>query len=331
MLCTKSDLSSVAACLNDSTLLIQRRRMELKQDDSKNGSSEAGNPILNGLVHGLGVLPQNLISFALGSVVRAPLPETISRPLNKAFVRIFDINMAEAELPMRSYKTIEDVFTRKLQPGSRKINGQFISPADGILEKSEPAIQGGAVQAKGISYSLAELVFGKKDSPEPDFKPAWFVTVYLAPHNYHRVHSPFAGRVTNLRYIPGRLWPVNKPAVRTVPGLFCRNERLVFDFELAQGGKAHVVMVGAMNVGRMVTPLKPDFVTNAAARQVSGGRATELPLEADAGIRECGQELGTFMLGSTVIVVLDEKATASLAPKQVKAPHGARMGQSLSV
>ena len=297
-----------------------------------NASDEGADKVLiQGLVRTLGVVPQNLISFLVGSIVRSPLPAPLRRPVNKAFINLFGINMAEAERPASAYKTIEDIFTRKLQSDARKIVGTFVSPADGILEKSEPVLNGMAVQAKGINYSLEELVYGRGNHVPEDFNAAWFVTVYLAPHNYHRVHAPFEGRVSKLRYIPGRLWPVNRPAVRAIPGLFCRNERLVFDFDVSKGGKAYVVMVGAMNVGRMVTPLKSDFVTNAARRQLGEIKATELSLDSVSGERGCGDEIGTFMLGSTVVVVLDAKATAALLPRKIESPEVARMGQSLSV
>lgn len=236
--------------------------------------------------------------------------------------------MSEAELPLSAYGTIEDVFTRKLQAGSRKVADGYVSPADGMLVKSEAVHVGRAVQAKGITYSLSELVFGSKENKDAAvFQPAWFSTVYLAPHNYHRVHTPAAGKVTAMRYIPGRLWPVNGPAVRAIPGLFCRNERLVFDLALATGGKMWVVMVGALNVGRMVTPLVPSFVSNAAARTFGKVSVEETPLSEQL---EKGAEIGTFMLGSTVVVAMDQEAVNALKPKALVRAKEVRMGESLS-
>jgi hypothetical protein len=107
---------------------------------------------------------------------------------------------------------------------------EVVSPADGMLVKSLPIQDGRAIQAKGISYSAESLVFGDQKSPS-DFNPAWFQTVYLAPHNYHRVHSPVAGKLTAIRHIPGKLWPVNEQFVGLIPQLFTTNERLVFDIE----------------------------------------------------------------------------------------------------
>lgn len=295
--------------------------------DNVNG----GLPTKAKLVKSLGVIPQNLVSLAVGGLVRTPLPTFLAKPLNKAFVSAFKINMAEAERPLAEYRTIEDIFTRKLQAGSRSLAQGYVSPADGILERSEPANdQGHAVQAKGHTYSLRELVFGADATvtTHPDFSPNWFTTVYLAPHNYHRVHTPCAGQVTALRYIPGRLWPVNRPAVLAIPRLFCRNERLVFDIEVPGGGKAWAVMVGALNVGRIVTPIRPDFVSNSASRQFRASEQVEMVVRHPLAV---GDEIGTFMLGSTVIVVFDKKAVEILNPKRVETPQTVRMGQSLSL
>ncbi len=284
--------------------------------------------MLKDSVRTLGLLPQNTLSYAVGVVVRVSLPAPLQELINKAFVKLFKINMSEAERPLTAYRSIEDIFTRALKPNQRTVEGAYVSSADGVLEMSRPAVSGDeAIQAKGITYSLSELVFGKAQKA---FAAKWYTTVYLAPHNYHRVHAPFAGRVTGLRYIPGRLWPVNRPAVQAVSQLFCRNERLVFDFELEGGGKAWVVMVGAFNVGRMSTPIKPDFVTNAVYSLLHmAPKPLELAISQPIGIK-AGEEIGTFMLGSTTVVVLDEKAFERLKPRDIHQSQKVSMGQGLS-
>lgn len=279
------------------------------------------------LVLGLRFLPQNLLSFLVGGFVRIRWPALIQRPLNKGFVGLFGLNMGEAQMPLREYMSIEDIFTRALLPGQRQIAGAYVSSADGTLEMSRPALAGDeAIQAKGILYSLAELVYGVKSA---EINSKWYTTVYLAPHNYHRVHAPFSGRVTGLRYVPGRLWPVNRPAVKAIPGLFCRNERLVFDFELDAGGKGWVVMVGAFNVGRMSTVLKPDFVTNAAKSLFKfSSNPVEMRFDAPRHVN-AGDELGVFMLGSTTVVVLDGAAREALKPRELNGPQEVSVGKGL--
>lgn len=275
------------------------------------------------------VLPKNLISYLTGTIARLELPSPLSGWMVGAFARTFGLNMAEAEHPLSHYKSVEDLFTRKLRDGLRPIAAPLASPADGYLARSAPTQDGMAIQAKGIDYSVEELVYGEGVKAPRPMDPAWFQTIYLAPHNYHRVHSPFSGTVTAVRYVPGQLWPVNLPFVLRIPRLFARNERLVFDFDLEGGGRAWAVMVGAFNVGRMTTPLDPELVTNAAGRQL-GAEIVEKSVDLKV---HRGDELGTFMLGSTVVLVFDQKAIATLAPHRVFQAEGNEpilMGQPLT-
>lgn len=277
---------------------------------------------MDGFIKVLAYVPKNLVSWLTGFLVRLRLPFGLQKVLNLLFVRLFGIDMAEAEQPLDAYRCIEDVFIRKLKPGARHTQAVVCSPADGILSISAPSHNGDAVQVKGLTYRLDELVFGARRKEEL----AWYATVYLAPHNYHRVHAPVSGVVESIRYFPGELWPVNKPAVRTVPGLFVRNERLVFDFRLDGGGRCHVAMVGALNVGRMTSPLLPDFCTNAFHRQLGASPRewTEL-----TRVTKAGDELGTFLLGSTVVVVFDQEAARRFRFVQTEKNAPILMGHSL--
>ena len=236
--------------------------------------------------------------------------------------------MTEAERPLAEYKTIEEVFTRRLAPGHRPIFGPVCSPADGIVGRSCPVKNGHeATQIKGFTYSLREVVYGETADVFPCEPFGWFFTVYLAPHNYHRVHTPCSGEITTLRYLPGELWPVNPFFAARIPRLFTRNERLVFDIRLVEGGLVHVAMIGALNVGRIATPQAPDFVTNNLDRQL-GARPTNLPLETPIPVT-AGEEIGVFMLGSTVIVVFDELAAKRFPLVQIEENHPILMGNSM--
>ena len=286
------------------------------------------------------VLPRNLLSYAAGWVARLRLPPIVQQQCNRVFVRIFRINMNEAERSLSTYTSIEDVFGRKLKAGSRSILGSFVSPSDGFLARSGPIQAGQLIQAKGLYYQARELVFGGFECAEPEPEYTWFTTVYLAPHNYHRVHAPVAGRLTCIRHLPASLWPVNLPFVEHLPRLFCRNERLVFDIRLVDGetnadaGIVHAVMVGAFNVGRMITPFLPDFATNDWER-IKSPRAREFRLnEQKPGgpslDLKAGEELGTFLLGSTVVLVLDQRAASRFRPVQAEGNRPILMGQALS-
>ena len=233
--------------------------------------------------------------------------------------------MGEAEHPVSGYKTIEDIFTRALKPGSRALEKEPLSPADGMLSVSRAVVDGMAVQAKGINYSVEELVFGAINTGRA-FKPSWFSTVYLAPHNYHRVHTPVSGKIVSMRYIPGELWPVNKPAVSFVPKLFCRNERLVFTVDTGKGN-VHAVMVGALNVARMTTRFWPELTTHDAIKALPGKMIEKNNLSHEI---TAGDELGTFMLGSTVVVVYEEETVNSDEMMSVDQTQKIVMGKTLT-
>ena len=242
--------------------------------------------------------------------------------INGLFVSLFKIDMEEAEKPMVEYNSIEDIFTRALKPGMRNVASDFVSPADGVLSQRGPSIEGKGVQAKGLDYSLQGIVFGQEVHEPANLDS--FATVYLAPHNYHRVHSPVSGNLKKIRYIPGELWPVNEPFVRFMPNLFVRNERLVFDIETKSGGKVYAVMVGALNVGRIESPFLDSFFTNDyfAGNGKPFERSTNFDIKA-------GDELGTFMLGSTVVLVLDDVASKEFKLQKLASKRSIRMGDSL--
>ncbi len=280
----------------------------------------------------LTLLPKNLLSYCLGSIVRLELPEPLSQALNKKFARTFKLNLSEAELPLSDYRTIEEVFTRKLKTGARLWYPGFASPADGtILQSSAVKHSDEALQIKGCTYSLNELIFGKqsRDESSEAFTSHWYTTIYLAPHNYHRVHTPLAATLTKIRYIPGNLWPVNERFNKLIPGLLSNNERLVFELTTAGKGRVMVVMVGALNVGRIASSHAPELTSNTWQRQLEGKNSQ--------GIREknctvslaTGAELGVFMLGSTVVVVCDQTAAKEHPLQYLTAPHPVHVGDKL--
>lgn len=271
--------------------------------------------------------PQNFFSFLLGALVRVKIP-FISPLLNKLFVLVFRINMEEAEKSIEDYGTIEDVFTRALKPDARSAFGELTSPADGTWSQAGALENGSAIQAKGLYYDPIELVYGPSHDligAEPP-KFSSFATIYLAPHNYHRVHSPVGGTLERIRYIPGELWPVNEPFVKWLPKLFTRNERLIFDIALEGGGKVHAVMVGALNVGRMVSPFLEGFASN---DYFNDARAKLFEMDEKVSLKP-GDELGTFMLGSTVVLVFDDLAEKKLPSLNFKGKSPIKMGESLN-
>jgi phosphatidylserine decarboxylase len=247
------------------------------------------------------------------------LPPAILAPAIRAYARAFGADLSEAALPPEAYTSFDAFFTRRLREGARPIAsgaGVVVSPSDSRLSAIGPVPADGRLeQVKGSSYSI-EALLGSAEDAAP-FRQGAHATLYLSPAMYHRVHSPVDGRVVAWRYVPGRLFPVNGAGVRSVPGLFTRNERVVLFVDSEAHGPVAVVLVGAANVGRMSLAFA-DLVTN---RGRPGGKT--VPAEPVAVRR--GDEVGAFHLGSTVVLLL---ADPGLRPA-VAAGDLVRVGQAL--
>ncbi|MEQ1572132.1 MAG: archaetidylserine decarboxylase [Myxococcota bacterium] len=239
------------------------------------------------IVTALSVVPRNHGARAMGRLARS----RVSRWLTTAFVRAYHVDLTEAEGAIGDFRTLEALFTRKLRPGSRPISADpdaLVSPVDGTCAFAGRSVGGEVPIAPGRTVSLSDLletaVVGERD----------VFVLYLSPRDYHRVHVPREGVARAWRYVPGTLWPVFPAAVRRVKNLFSRNERVVVAVDTDRG-PLHVVLVGAFGVGRITLELC-DLVTN------TGGARSEGLLEAPLAR---GAELGTFHLGSTVVVVAE--------------------------
>lgn len=276
------------------------------------------------------LLPKNFLSFLLGLLSRIPWPGPVGRAVNWLFVTIFSIDMSEAEMPLASYATIEDVFSRRLKKEARPIEPPLCMPCDGTFNISGPVINGDqAVQVKGITYSLSTLVAGE-DAAASQLSLGWFGTIYLAPSNYHRVHTPIAGVLKSVRYIPGDLWPVNPPFVKIVPALFNKNERMVFEIGLdaVENAKVYIVMVGALNVGRIRSDWCSPGIANSWERQLTGAGFHKVFAEPPE--LAVGDELGAFLLGSTTVMVFDNLAADAFELPVVDTSRTVRLGQPLA-
>ena len=221
--------------------------------------------------------------------------------LIRNFVRYYDVDIGEAEKDVPDgYASFNDFFTRKLAVGCRRTDRSdtvVVSPVDGILS-AIGTIRGDQIfQAKGQTYSLHDLLATNLDEAD-QFIDGTFATIYLAPHNYHRVHAPVAGNLVTAHYVPGSLFSVNSMTVSRVPRLFARNERLICHFQTA-AGPIVLIFVGALNVGSITTPWTGQI------RPRNRGVVKEMSLQASVS-REVGQAdlLGWFNMGSTVILLL---------------------------
>lgn len=241
------------------------------------------------------VVPQHLLSRVAGRVAECPW-SWVKLPLILLFIRLFRVDMSEAERQRPSdYDTFNDFFTRPLKPSARDLcdaPDAMQSPVDGTVSQIGTIDADRIVQAKGISYTVGELL-GGATGRSASYEDGAFATLYLSPRDYHRVHAPLSGDLFRSLYIPGRLFSVDEITTRDAPNLFARNERLVMHFDSAIGPVA-VVMVGAM----IVAGIQPGWHTSPYAPARLADEAHDPPLKV-----ERGEELGRFRLGSTVIIL----------------------------
>lgn len=241
------------------------------------------------------VVPQQKLSRVVGKVAASENP-ILKNIVIQAFKAQYGIDMSIAEQGNAlKFKSFNEFFTRSLKAGVREIDANpnsVVSPADGAISQLGNIADGDIFQAKGQSFSVEKLI-GDPQLAEP-FKNGEFATVYLSPKDYHRVHMPYAGTLTETLYIPGELFSVNQTTAENIPGLFARNERMVclFDTDL---GRMAVVLVGAMIVAGIETV--------ATGKVKPTGR---LELNHHEMKLEKGDELGRFYLGSTAVVLFEQ-------------------------
>ncbi|STD31125.1 Phosphatidylserine decarboxylase proenzyme [Edwardsiella tarda] len=224
----------------------------------------------------------------------------LTQSVIKGFARYYGINMQEALYPDPAhYKTFNDFFVRPLRDGVRPIaefDDGVVLPADGAISQLGPIEAGRLLQAKGHDYTLEALLAGQYQLAQ-EFTSGQFVTTYLSPRDYHRVHMPCDGRLREMIYVPGDLFSVNPLTAANVANLFARNERLICIFDTAVGPLAQI-LVGATIVGSIET------VWSGCVNPERAGiiRRWTYPSEGDGVITlKKGQEMGRFKLGSTVI------------------------------
>lgn len=260
------------------------------------------------------LLPQHAVSRLAGRLADSRV-RWIRRPFVHGFARFYRVDMSEAERPeLDDYVSFNDFFTRALRAGARPLDADplaLVSPVDGVVSQAGPLDAGRLLQSKGVAYRLEDLIEGDGAA----FHGGSFVTLYLAPSDYHRVHAPASGRLTATTAIPGRLFSVNARTEAAVTDLFCRNERLACEFD-TDHGRMLVVLVGALIVASIDTawggPASPYRQLRRDTWQRSFAR---------------GDELGRFLLGSTVIVCC-EPGRVQWEP-QVRAGARVRMGERL--
>jgi len=269
------------------------------------------------------VLPHRFLSGLARMLAYSDDPR-VSRWLIDTVTEKFGVDLNEAANPdPRAYPTFNAFFTRALKPGARRAEGDartLVMPADGRISQCGPIRAGEIFQAKGRSFTALELLGGDEAAAAP-FRDGDYATVYLSPRDYHRVHMPWTGTLRETVHVPGRLFSVGPDAVRSVPRLFARNERLVCHFDTEFGPMA-LVMVGALLVSGVET------VWSGVEIPAYGDRVTTKDYRGKGITLKRFEEMARFNYGSTVIVLLPPGVATLDAALQ--AETAVRLGQPLA-
>ncbi|HEX4845934.1 MAG TPA: archaetidylserine decarboxylase [Geothrix sp.] len=271
----------------------------------------------------LGLYPKKLGSRVAGWAASRSLPAAWREPLLGRFARHYGIDLAEAEFPLAEYPSLQALFTRRLKPGLRPqeapLPGFVNSPVDARIIACGRIESGTAIQAKGLPYRIAELL--RHDPGAARFEGGHFLTLYLSPRDYHRIHVPMEGRVSAVSRVEGELWPVNDASTGHIPRLYERNRRATWTAlgtGASQGLEVAAVLVGATHVGGVVID-----------GRWLGGR--ELPRNGGfpVNLLPCapGDDLGTFEFGSTVVLLVSGPRAKDWAP--LRTEGDVKVGQRL--
>ena len=268
------------------------------------------------------LLPKRLVTMLAGCLAEVRVP-VIKNYLIQRFIDAYDVNMQEAlQENVKDYPTFNDFFIRHLKKDCRPIApADLICPVDGFVSEIGQIEQGQLLQAKGRYYHVDELLAA--DAAQCAlFRRGSFVTLYLSPRDYHRIHMPIAAELTSMIHVPGALFSVQPATTRTIPKLFARNERLVVFFETAVGPMV-MVLVGATIVGKIGTTWHGDL-----ERRLKKQAYFYNPIAAiKTGLKQA-EEMGYFKLWSTVILIFGEQTAVTWDPL-LAAGSPVKLGQAL--
>lgn len=247
-------------------------------------------------------LPHHLLSQLMSYVTHCESP-LVKKTLLNWFLANYAVNLDEAEYPnLDDYASFNAFFTRSLKAGVRPINpdrSTLVCPADGAISQLGRIEAGQIFQAKGHHYTVTDLLGGDQNRAAA-FENGEFATVYLSPRDYHRLHMPYAGKLTEMVHVPGRLFSVNSITAANVPNLFARNERVICHFETELGPMA-LILVGAIFVSSIET-VWHGVVTPPTRNDVRQWHYQQQNIELNKG-----DELGRFNMGSTIIMLFGEQ------------------------
>lgn len=245
-------------------------------------------------------IPKTALTLAVGWLASKNMGRLTAR-LITAFCQRYGVNMDEALLPDPArYENFNEFFSRALKPGARPLDeADYVCPVDGGISQYGAIHDGQIFQAKGHAYSVEALIGGDPLLAET-FRQGSFANLYLSPRDYHRIHMPCDGRLVSMTHVPGTLFSVSPACAEGIPGLFARNERVVCVFETGRGPMI-MVLVGATIVGSIGT------VWHGIVNAQRPAEPRQWRYEPHSIVLRQGEEMGRFMMGSTVIVLFADR------------------------
>ncbi len=249
-------------------------------------------------------LPKNHLSYLIGQLVHIRLPAFLNKLIIANFAKAYKINLDEAEFEIGKYPSLGEFFVRKLKPGLRPLGETWVlHPADAMITQAGKISSGQLIQAKNKTYSVE--TFTKDNEALKKFNNGHFLTYYLCPTDYHRVHSPVTGEIKKVIYIPGNLWPVNAWSTENIHEIFSVNERVYVEIQTDRG-LVGLVFVGATNVGKIILSFDSEIVGNQLLSE-----AIKEKHYSHTFIKK-GDEIGMFRMGSTVVMLYSESTVKSI-------------------
>lgn len=276
----------------------------------------------------LGIFLQYIAPKQLMTVLAGKLANLSAGVLTTAvvgwFVKRYQVNMDEAANPdITSYKSFNEFFTRPLKADARPLaKADFICPVDGAISQFGNIEKDQIFQAKGHHYSTLTMLAGNVKLAEK-FENGYFACLYLSPKDYHRIHMPCDGTLKSMTYVPGDLFSVNPTTAANVPNLFARNERVVCEFESAQHGTFVIMLVGATIVGSMAT------IWHGIVNPPRVGHIQTWSYEGQNKHFSQGDEMGRFLLGSTVVMLFEKNTLVFNADWQPA--QSIKLGEAMAV
>ena len=264
------------------------------------------------------------ISAAFGKFASKKFPPAVQKMINHSYVSLMGLDMSEFKSP-EEYPTLNALFTRSFAKERQIADDEnaMISPADSLVTHFGTIRDGNAYQIKGMEYHIAELLGEDYADKTDSLEGGKFVNLYLSPRDYHRYHMPMDLTIKSLTHIPGKIYPVNMPLLRHKKDLFIENERVVIECIDANGRLHMLVLVGALNVGKMVVTFEEHINTNSDIREPRHYEYQDLTVKK-------GELFGWFEMGSTILIFSQKEAIKLEVSINQKVKFGEEIAKILS-